>query len=121
MKKSVVVAASLLWASVSVNAECDLNQGKKVFNKCAACHSVEAGKHMMGPSLHGVVGRKAGKTDGFLYSMAMEASGFVWTNERLSDFIASPMSYVAGTSMPFGGIKKVDDREALICYLKGLK
>ncbi len=34
--------------------------GAKVFRKCRACHSPDAGVNKVGPSLHGVFGRPAG-------------------------------------------------------------
>ncbi len=107
MKKLMISSAiGLLLATNLVNAECNLEQGKRVYNKCAACHSLQSGVHMMGPSLHGLVERKAGAAEGFLYSVAMEQSG---------------MAYIAGTSMPFGGLKNDKDREAVICYLQSVK
>ncbi len=69
--------AVLLFAGVAckVANAADAEAGKKVFNKCAACHSVEAGKNKVGPSLFGVVGRKAGSVEGYNYSAAMKDSG----------------------------------------------
>ena len=107
--------------AAAVQSNCDVDAGKKQFNKCAACHSTETGTHMMGPSLYGLMGRKAGTADGFTFSYAMEQAGFKWTEEILSDFLKSPMQYVPGTSMPFGGIKNDSQREALTCYIKNLQ
>lgn len=124
MSKSVTFTAllSLLWvgiAPLAVQAGCDTAAGKKQFNKCAACHSMEAGTHMMGPSLHGLMGREAGSLPGFMFSPAMEEADFVWSNSTLSAFLENPMQYVQGTTMPFGGIKKEEQRAALVCYLTG--
>lgn len=104
--------------SAACSAACDAKAGEMQFSKCAACHSVEAGVHLMGPSLHALMGRKAGSADGFTYSDAMSNADFVWTEKALSAFIKNPAAYVAGTVMPFAGIRKVEQRDALVCYLK---
>jgi cytochrome c len=114
----LMMGATLLIASLGTQADYDIEAGKKVFNKCAACHSLEPGQHMMGPSLHGLMGRQVGTAEGFLYSPAMEETDFSWSEETLSAFVESPMQYLPGTTMPFGGLKKAEQREALTCYLK---
>ena len=126
MRKSVIIAGllSLLWLGImplTVLAECDTAAGKKQFNKCAACHSMEAGTQMMGPSLHGLMGREVGSLPGFMFSPAMEEADFVWSESTLSAFLEKPMQYVPGTVMPFGGIRKEEQRAALVCYLKNSK
>jgi cytochrome c2 len=60
----------------------DAKMGKKVFNKCRACHALKAGKKKVGPSLHGIVGRKAGSESCFKYSKATEFAGIDWTTEK---------------------------------------
>ena len=95
----------------------DVTQGKKVFRKCKACHSVKAGKNGAGPSLHGIFGRTAGQGDGFSYSDGMMASGIVWDRETLAAFLARPRDYVRGTSMAFAGLKKEEDLNDVIAYL----
>jgi cytochrome c len=105
-----------LGASLS-NADCNEELGRRVFNKCAACHSLKPATHLMGPSLNKVVGREAGVLDGFTYSVEMEELGVKWSQENLNEFLKSPMDFIPGTSMPFGGLKKTEDRDALICFL----
>jgi cytochrome c len=96
----------------------DAAKGKKVFNKCKACHTLKAGKHKIGPSLAGVIGREAGTADGFKkYSKAMKGSGLVWDEETLSTFLEKPKAMVKGTKMTFGGLKKEGDRENVIAYI----
>ena len=114
----LILGATLLIISLGAQADCDADAGKKVFNKCMACHSLEPGQHMMGPSLHGLMGRQVGTGEGFMYSPAMEEADFTWSEETLSAFLESPMQYLPGTTMPFGGLKKPEQREALNCYLK---
>lgn len=116
----VLCLLSLCLGSVHSQAECDVEAGKKQFNKCAACHSVEPGVQLMGPSLHGLMGRKVGSLEGFPFSEAMATADFIWTEETLDAFMASPMQYLPGTVMPFGGIRKAEQRQALNCYIKQL-
>ena len=105
--------------SLPLPAQADSDDpGRKQFNKCAACHSLEKGAHLAGPSLYGLFGRQAGSIDGFIFSLAMEQAGIVWTPESLSTFLENPMQKVPGTSMAFGGIRKAEQRSALIDYLQ---
>ena len=96
----------------------DVKKGKKVFRKCAACHVVKAGKHRVGPSLHGIIGRTAGTADGFKkYSDAMKAYGKEWTPANLNAYLTSPKKYMPGNKMVFPGLKKEADRINVIGYL----
>ena len=88
---------------------------------CAACHSVSAGQNGIGPSLAGVFGRKAGSLMGFDYSAAMKASGKVWDDAALDNFLTSPMAAVPGTRMTYMGQTDPAKRKAVIDYLKTLK
>jgi cytochrome c len=101
-------------------AECDIEAGKKQFNKCIACHAVDPGVQMMGPSLFGLMGRKVGSVEGFPFSEAMTSADIIWTEETLDAFLESPMQFMPGTVMPFGGIRKATQRDSLICYIKQL-
>lgn len=96
----------------------DAAKGKKVYNKCKACHSLDAGKNKIGPSLHGVIGRKAGAVDGFKYSSALMDSGIVWTEDQLSAYLEKPKEFIPGNKMAFAGLKKEDQRADVIAYIK---
>ncbi len=99
----------------------DAASGAKLFAQCRVCHSVEPGKNGLGPSMHGVVGRKAATLAGFNYSPAMKASGFVWTDAKLNDYLRAPMKSVPGTKMAFAGIADDKRRADVIAYLDTLK
>lgn len=109
-----VVAAGSVAA-----AEGDPAAGKRVFAQCSACHTVVKGKNGLGPSLHGVVGRKAATAEGFKnYSPAMQKSDIVWTEENLDKYLADPKGFIPGNRMIFVGLKKDEDRANAIAYLK---
>jgi len=99
-------------------AECDPAAGQKVYNKCRACHSLEPGVQLMGPSLHGVLGRPAGAVEGFYYSPAMAKADLVWNAQNLDAFLAEPQTFIPGNVMPFSGLKSQQQRDALLCLFQ---
>ena len=114
----MVLSAIVVTAA---HAAGDADKGKQVFRQCALCHTNEAGKNKIGPSLFGVVGRKAGTVSNFSYSEAMKNFGKVWTPEELDTYLADPRKVVSGTKMIFPGLKKDTDRQNVIAYLETLK
>jgi len=99
----------------------DAANGAKLFAQCRLCHSVEPDRNGLGPSLHGVVGRAAGAVAGFNYSAPLKASGLVWDDATLSDYLRSPMRKVPGTRMAYVGMANDQNRADLIAYLETLK
>ena len=99
----------------------DVEAGKVAFKKCALCHTAEPGKNKIGPSLFGVVGRKAGSLDSFNYSEAMKNYDHTWDAETLDTYLADPRAVVPGTKMIFPGIKDKTERDDVIAYLETLK
>lgn len=92
--------------------------GQRTFRTCASCHLVAEGAgNLVGPNLHGLFGRQAGGVEGFAYSTALQEAGFVWTPELLDEWLASPRSFLPGNRMSFAGVRKPEDRAALIAYL----
>lgn len=117
---AAALALALAFTPGIAAADGDAAAGQKVFKKCSACHPVEAGKNKVGPSLAGIFGRTAGTVDGFGYTDALSGSGLVWDEEALDRFLADPKGVVPGTKMTFAGLKKEDDRENVIAYLRSL-
>ena len=91
-------------------------------NACRTCHSFKPDDNRLGPTLHDIVGRKAGSIEGFAFSPSMKASGITWDEATLDKFISDPNQVVSGNKMqPFGGIADAGDRKKIIDYLKTLK
>lgn len=97
-------------------ASADVGDGEKVFKKCQSCHNVEAGSaHKVGPQLHNILGREKNATDFGKYSGALPAG--VWGFAEMNAFLKNPQDYAPGTSMAFRGLKKAEDRAAVIAWL----
>ncbi|MGE5476057.1 MAG: c-type cytochrome [Bacteroidales bacterium] len=121
MARATLAALLLVSAPALAQTAGDPAAGEKVFNQCKACHTIEAGKNRVGPSLHGVVGRPAGSVEGFQYSPAMKSSGLTWTPETLDKYLTDPKATVPGNKMAFAGLKKPEDRTNVIAYLSQQK
>jgi len=96
--------------------------GAKVFNKCKACHTLEVGKHKVGPSLAGVVGRMAGSAEGYKNYKGLKGADWVWDEAALMGYLENQSDYTKGkngnrSSMSLK-LKKEDERKAVIEYLK---
>jgi len=108
------------WGSVLTPA--NVAAGQAVAAKCSSCHNFTDANHT-GPGLFGVVGRKPGAHAGFAYSSAMVEYGAknpVWDYDKLDAFLKAPGKDVPGTKMTFVGLKKQEDRIAMIAYLHSL-
>jgi len=116
---AAVAVATMAIASSFAHAQ-DAAAGKAVFAQCTACHSTD-GSNGVGPSLQGVVGRKAGTFPGFRFSRAMKAATIGWDVATLEGYIADPQKTVPGNVMPFSGIPEAKQRADLIAYLQTLK
>jgi cytochrome c len=112
-----ILVAALLLAAGAARADGDATRGEKRFEECATCHTLQQGVNNVGPSLFGVIGRKAGQIADFRYSPAMKRSGITWTPQTLDEFISDPQKKVPGNRMPFAGMPDAGDRADLIAYL----
>jgi cytochrome c len=115
---ALALAAATALISSAAFADGDAAKGKRVFNKCKACHSLEAGKNKIGPSLHGIFGRKSGSEAGYKYSSAMKNSDITWNEDTLKEYLENPKKMGPGNKMAFVGLRREKDRENLLAYLK---
>ncbi len=95
------------------------DKGEAVFKKCAACHNAaQGGANGIGPNLYGIVGAPHASRAGFSYSDALAGmKGQPWTWTELSNWLANPKDYAAGNKMSFAGLKKPDERAAVMLWL----
>ena len=116
--RATLALLAILWLTGPAQAGGDAVRGEAKFGDCPACHKLEAGVNDVGPSLHGLFGRKAGDLADFRYSPAMKRSGIVWTAETLDQYLADPQGVVPGNRMPYAGMENAADRADLIAYLQ---
>ena len=115
--KSIHIAAALAcFAMLPATAMAD--DGAKLFKKnCKKCHSMEPGKHAIGPSLAGIIGKQAGQQD-FKKYKALKDSDIMWDEANLSAWIENPKKFIGKATTMVVKVKKAEDREAIIEYLK---
>lgn len=120
MRKLVMLAstAAVLIGVASAASAADAARGKQLFATCAACHSDKP--DAIGPTLHGVYGRKSASISDFHYSTAMKRANLIWDESNLRDYVKDPQTKVRGNRMPFGGLSNSDDIDDIIAYLKAL-
>jgi cytochrome c len=119
--QAILVLGILATMGAGSALAADVEAGKTAFKKCALCHTAEAGKNKIGPSLFGIVGRKSATLEDFNYSEAMKKFDHTWDEGTLDEYLADPRATVPGTKMIFPGIKDKVEREDVIAYLETLK
>lgn len=126
MKQLVFIGAALTLAAAlavlpgQARSQAGSNGASVYQQKCQMCHGAPGGKGVMGPSLTGVVGRKAGTAPGFAYSPAMQSAKLSWDVTTLDRYLAQPTAVVPGSRMPVG-LPSAAEREAVIRYLRQLR
>ena len=115
----MLASAATLSLPLAANAEGDAAAGEKVFAHCAPCHSTKPGENKVGPSLAGVLGRKAGTEPGFSYSQALKGQDITWDEASLNEWLQGPGKFVKGTKMIYS-VPDEKDRQDVIAYLKTL-
>ncbi len=122
MKIRIILAALGLIGLSTASYSQDAEKGAIVFKKCMVCHTIEdEATKKLGPSLKGIVGRKAASVEGYKYSKAMlakAAEGVIWDEATLAVYLPDPKGFVPGTKMAFPGLKNPEDVANLIAFLK---
>lgn len=113
------VVSALIVANAAAQSG-DADRGERLFvQQCKICHTVERdGRNGVGPNLHGFLGQNAGVTPGFTSSEAMRKSGIVWDDKALAEYLKDPKGRVPGTKMTYAGLKRQDQLDDMIAYLR---
>jgi cytochrome c len=115
-----LVAAALL--PLPAGAGGNVVDGEAIFNRtCLNCHAAEIGVNKVGPSLHGILGRKSASIPDFNYSDALKASAKVWNAEEIDLYLSDPRGTMHGVRMFFKGLPEAQERADVIAYLATLK
>jgi cytochrome c len=114
----VIASVAVITAATAPARAADAAHGKELYQACIACHSEKP--DAIGPSLKGVVGRKAAALDDFRYSAPMKRANLTWDDTNLKAYIADPQATVKGNRMPFGGVREAKDVDDILAYLKTL-
>jgi len=96
------------------------DDGKLAFNNsCRTCHSLKAGDNRLGPSLHGIIGAKAGQSAGYAYSQSLRQSGVTWNEATLERWIENPDAVIPNNNMkPYNGLADAAVRKKIVEFLK---
>ncbi len=114
-----VVGLALAGFLGPATVRADSPPGEALFkSRCANCHSLTPGLSSIAPDLRGVIGRQAGSVKGYQYSPALRDAGFVWTPEKLTEWLASPHNAAPETEMAFPGLKSEKERAEVVEFLK---
>jgi len=119
MRIAIVGTAILLVLSAAPVSAADVDHGKALYETCAACHTDRP--DALGPSLKGVVGRKAATLEDFRDSNPMKRANLTWDEENLRAYISDPQGKVKGNRMPYGGLSDPKDVDDIVAYLKTLR
>jgi cytochrome c len=94
--------------------------GQLAFNNvCRTCHALGEGDNRLGPSLHKIIGRKAGSLSNYNYSSAMKRADLVWDRATLDRFISNPDQVIPGNNMkPYSGLTSTEERAKIIAFLE---
>ena len=117
--ETVEVSASEAFAALpEPYKSTDYNRGRRTFKLCQSCHTLqEGGQNLVGPNLYGMFGRQIGAVEGYSYSRAVQDSEIIWTPELLAEWLESPRNFLPGNRMSFAGVRRPDDRTAVIAYI----
>jgi cytochrome c len=116
---AIATGIAALFAPGSATADGDPFNGRRVV--CFGCHTATSDRTLIGPSLQGIVGRRAATRPGYSYSAALKEAGekgLVWTEADLANYIKAPFDKVPGTKCfhhPVTDDQKIAD---IIAYLK---
>jgi len=125
------LSAALVWAAIRASAgspsvaqemledAASVDAGRAGYNvACKSCHSLEAGVTIVGPSLAGIYGRRAGSDPSFKYSDPLLNSAIIWQGDTLNAYLNNPFKMGKEVNMIIHGIRDKKMRADLIAFLK---
>ena len=126
MKRSIALCAVFATAAMTAATGAaraqsgDVAKGERAFNlQCKACHTLDrGGANTAGPNLYGLMGRRSGTMQGYGYSEVMRRFGIEWTDKTLAEYLSDPKTSMPGTKMVFAGIRRQDQLDDVIAYLR---
>ncbi|MGF1610993.1 MAG: c-type cytochrome [Kiloniellales bacterium] len=119
MAAALVVGLTLSMTIAPAAETGDPDAGWQLFGACSSCHSLAPGRHMTGPSLASIWGRRAGSIEGFVrYSQALRESDVIWDEEAMDPWLANPQAFIPGNRMTFPGMQNETQRRDLIAFLR---
>ena len=115
-----IIAATTAVAQIPLPAPKPPDGATLFKQQCATCHAIDPAEPIrQGPPLAKVLGRTAGKVDGFHYSPGLAKADFVWDETRLDAWLTNPQAVIPDAFMAYRQAKP-ETRAAIIAYLKGL-
>jgi cytochrome c len=121
MLRPWILSAALPALLLPLAAQAEDDDLEITFNEhCRECHSFVKNDNRLGPSLYGVVGRKAGSEPGYGYTESLKSSGVTWDAPTLDKWIADPGAVIPGNGMspPYSGLDDAAIRKRIIAFLK---
>ncbi len=118
---ALAAGVGLVGTTAAVVAQGNSGDLELAFNgHCRECHAFDKGDNRLGPTLFGVIGRKAGTVPGFSYSDSLKSSGITWDEKTLDKWITNPNAVVPGNNMGaiFSGLADAGERAKIIAFLK---
>jgi cytochrome c len=118
----MALAAAAALLAIPAGAGGNVAEGEAIFNRtCLNCHAVEIGVNKIGPSLHGIIGRKSASVPDFNYSGPLKAADKTWDADELDAYLSDPRGSMHGVKMFFKGLPEAQQRADVIAYLATLK
>lgn len=95
-----------------------IEAGEKLFvSECRRCHATGSQDPSYGPPLENILGRAAGSFPDYDFSIALEASGIVWTPAALRAWMEDNDGFMPGTKMRHVGISDRTVQDFILAYL----
>ncbi|MDJ0822202.1 MAG: c-type cytochrome [Paracoccaceae bacterium] len=124
MPRLMPVIATLLAATPALSdtfEEVKVAAGETLYEaECERCHAVDADDASYGPPLENILYRAAGSYEGYDYSIALEASGIVWTPAALRAWMEDNAGFMPGTKMRHVGIEDRTVQDFILAYLTSI-